>query len=553
MTARLIIMLSLAALCLSTAVFSKPQLFFNANGYTLISSGELTRFSCLLIEEGKVKQIMANCSPSTFSNTELHDVGGKTLIPGMIDAHGHVMSLGEILMRLDLRGMTSKQVILNNLSTFAQQNLDFEWLIGSGWNQVLWQEKAFPHYSDIDSVVKDKPVWLSRVDGHAGWANKKAMTLAGITKDTKSPDGGKIVRDKAGNPTGIFIDNAMALIEKHIPKPSDSFLSQALTVASDHLTSLGITSTHDAGISHQQYRVYQNHAAKKQLKLRFYPMLAASDPELDTMLANGHIADEDQFLSIRSVKVYGDGALGSRGAALMEPYSDDPHEHGLVLTAEEALPGLFEKVQAHGFQLNYHAIGDKANRMALDHYQKAYKTYDGRSLRHRIEHAQVIHPSDIPRFSELGVIASVQPTHATSDKNMAQQRIGNARMKGAYAWQTLLQSGAILAAGSDYPVELANIFHGFHAAVTRQDRNNQPEGGWFAHESLSRIQAFKAFTLDAAYAGHQEQIIGSLETGKWADFIILDQDIFTVPNERLWKTQVKQTWIAGKNVYRQKH
>ena len=354
------------------------------------------------------------------------------------------------------------------------------------------------------------------------------MEIAGITKDTQSPVGGEILKDAEGNPTGVFIDNASMLIEKHLPSASNAVYQQQLDAASEHLLANGITSMHDAGISRDVYDFYLKESVESELAIRIYAMVSATDPELSTMLGNGTIRDKDDYLYIRSVKAYGDGALGSRGAALLAPYSDAPHQHGLLLTQPEDMTNLFTTVIGAGFQLNYHAIGDKANHVALNEFESTFKRIGGSELRNRIEHAQVIAPDDLARFSDLKVLPSMQPTHATSDKNMAEDRIGKDRMKGAYAWKTLLNSGIALPLGSDFPVELANPFYGLHAAVTRQDRDNQPVKGWYAHEALSIEQAFKGFTLDAAYAGHMEDTLGTLTEGKWADFILVDQDIFTI-------------------------
>ena len=410
---------------------------------------------------------------------------------------------------------------------------------------MLWPDKSFPNASQLDKYIADRPVWLQRVDGHAGWANSKALAMAGIDKHTQSPEGGEIIRDKSGQPTGVLVDNAMQLLEAHIPKASDRFINQALDAAGEHLLSLGITSAHDAGIDYQQYQIYQQRAGKNSLPIRIYAMLSATDPKLEQMLQTGYIQTKDNSLSIRSVKAYGDGALGSRGAALLKPYSDQKSNSGLLVTAETDIAPLFEKVLKHEFQLNYHAIGDKANRLALDNYQRAFSKVGGKNLRHRVEHTQVVALDDIKRFKQLNIIPSMQPIHATSDMNMAEDRLGANRLRGAYAWQTFLEQGSIIAAGSDFPVELANPFYGLHAAVTRQDRNNQPQQGWIPEQALTVEQALRAFTLDAAYAAHQEQVLGSLEPGKWADFILIDQDIIQGKAQDIWKAKVQQTWIAG--------
>ena len=522
----------------------------NVKGYTLNDSGKLTTFNNLVIDHGKV--VAANVDVNDYSIDKTIDGEGKVMLPGLIDAHGHLLGLGANLLEVDLRESTSAQNAARMVADYAFAKPAQAWITGRGWNQELWSDRAFPTAQDLDKVVADRPVALARVDSHATWVNSKAMELAGITKDTKSPAGGEIIKDADGNPTGVFIDNASLLIEAHLPKASNAVYEQQLQAAGEHLLSNGITSMHDAGISRDVYDFYLKEAVEGDLPVRVYAMVSATDPELSTMLGNGNIRDANDFLYIRSVKAYGDGALGSRGAALLEPYSDAPHQHGLLLTQPEDMTQLFTTVIGAGFQLNYHAIGDKANHVALNEFETTFKTLGGAELRNRIEHAQVIAPDDLARFAELNVLPSMQPTHATSDKNMAEDRIGKDRMKGAYAWKTLLDSGIALPLGSDFPVELANPFYGLHAAVTRQDRNNQPVKGWYAHEALTIEQAFKGFTLDAAYAGHMEDSLGSLTKGKWADFILVDQDIFTIKPEDIWKTKVHATYVAGEQVFEAK-
>jgi len=536
-----------ASAALTTFSLNAATLVENVKGYTLNNDGKLITFTNMVMDDGKV--LALNSEKDAYPITKTINGGGKVMLPGLIDAHGHLLGLGANLLEVNLRESTSATDAANSVAEYAFANTAQTWITGRGWNQELWSDRAFPTASDLDKVVADKPVVLTRVDGHAAWVNTKAMALAGITKDTKSPAGGEIIKDENGNPTGIFIDNASLLIEKHLPTASNAIYTQQLRAAGDHLLENGITAMHDAGISRDVYDFYLKGAVESSLPIRIYAMVSATDPELSTMLGNGPVRDDDDFLYIRSVKAYGDGALGSRGAALLAPYSDAPHQHGLLLTQPEDMTSLFTTVIGAGFQLNYHAIGDKANHVALNEFASTFKTLGGSELRNRIEHAQVIAPTDLARFADLKVLPSMQPTHATSDKNMAEDRIGKERMKGAYAWKTLLNSGIALPLGSDFPVELANPFYGLHAAVTRQDRNNQPVKGWYAHEALTIQQAFKGFTLDAAYAGHMEDTLGTLTPGKWADFILVDQDIFTIDAKDIWKTKVHATFVAGEEVF----
>ena len=538
-----------------SSIACAATLFTNVKGYTLNDDAELVTFSNILIDDGKVVSLNVSAKDTKagmtddVSITETIDGEGLVMLPGLIDAHGHLLGLGANLLEVDLRESTSAANAADSVAEYALANSTQPWITGRGWNQELWSDRAFPTSSDLDKKVSDRPVWLTRVDGHAGWANTKTLTLAGITKDTPTPVGGEIVKDANGEPTGILIDNAMALVEPYLPTQSNAVYKRQLDAAGKHLLSNGITSMHDAGVGRGVYDFYIKQAVQAELPIRIYAMISATDPDLSKLLGKGPIRDANDYLYIRSVKAYGDGALGSRGAALLAPYSDAPHQHGLLLTQPEDMTPLFTSVIGAGFQLNYHAIGDKANHVALNEFEKTFTAIGGSELRNRIEHAQVIAPEDLARFAELNVLPSMQPTHATSDKNMAEDRIGKDRMEGAYAWQTLLESGIPLPLGSDFPVELANPFYGLHAAVTRQDRENQPVKGWFAHEALTIKQAFKGFTLDAAYSGHMEDTLGTLTPGKWADFILVDQDIFTIDKKDIWKTQVHATYIAGKKVF----
>ncbi|QHJ11884.1 N-substituted formamide deformylase [Paraglaciecola mesophila] len=533
----------------SSAAFATPTHIYNIQGYTLNDENELSRFSDIVFDGGKV--IALGDEEAAQGHPQAHTIDGRrrVMMPGIIDAHGHILGLGKALLAVDVRGIASAKAAAKKVRDYAQQNADTGWILGGGWNQVLWPDKAFPTSAMLDEYVKDRPVWISRIDGHAGWANSKALQVAGITKDTLDPPGGKIMRHKNGAPTGILIDNAMNMLVEKIPQDTEQELGRKLDAASEHLLALGITGTHDAGINYATYEYYLKRSRELTLSLRIYAMIAATDPKLADMLKAGPISDQYDYLSIRSVKVYGDGALGSRGAAMLAPYSDDHGNVGLLLTSEKQLKPLFDLIIGSGFQLNIHEIGDRGNRLALDQFEDTFSRIKGQHLRHRIEHAQVINVSDIPRFKALKIIPSMQPTHATSDMNMAQQRIGKERLEGAYAWQTFEQQGSIVALGSDFPVELANPFFGIHAAVTRQNRQDQPENGWIKKEAVTVEQAFKGFTYNGAYAAHQEHAIGKLTPGKWADFILVDQDIFTINPQNIWKTKVLETWVGGVKRY----
>ena len=523
----------------------------NVNGYTLDKSGTLQRFEAMLVDKGKVVAIgsHADLSPRAEDAARI-DGEGRTLLPGLIDAHGHVMGLGEMSLQADLAGTTSLQDALAKVRTFAAENPQSAWVIGRGWNQVTWKLGRFPTAKELDAVVSVRPALLSRIDGHAAWANSAALKLAGINAATRDPAGGRIERDAEGNPSGVLVDGAIALVESKVPSATSAQRQQALTLALRQMASVGLTGVQDAGIDRQTYALYRKFADQGKLTARIYAMIGGTEDDFDAISRSGPLLGYGKdFLSVRSVKLYADGALGSRGAALLAPYADDPDNSGLLFNTPDTLTAMIGKALGKGYQVCVHAIGDKGNREVLDSFAAAYATVGGRQLRNRIEHAQVVDLTDIPRFAELDLIASMQPTHATSDMNMAEDRVGSERIKGAYAWQRFLKQGTRIAAGSDFPVESANPFFGLHAAVTRQDHQGRPPEGWHADQSMSVREALRAFTLDAAYAAHQEETLGSLEPGKWADFILVDQDIFKIEPSRIWATEVLGTWVAGKRVY----
>lgn len=542
-----ILCLALVALFHFSA-FAQTTLIKNINGYTINDTGQLIQFSAIQFTDDKIDQLFSDNKTLPSNNIHIIDGHGKTLLPGLIDAHGHVLSYGLSLMQVNLNGVVSEQAAVQRAIKFQGNNNKSQWLLGRGWNQVLWEDQQYPKAVSLDEYFKNTPIWFNRIDGHAGWANSKAMQLAGIDRTSVSPDGGEIIKDENGEPTGVFIDNAMNLITDKIPPLSDQALKSALVTSMRALAKFGLTSVHDAGIDHTNIAAYKALADEGSMPIRVNAMIDINDSKLNALLAQGWFKTVDDKFNINSVKISADGALGSRGAALIKEYSDLAEHKGLLLYDPKTLALLMHTAMKAGFQVNTHAIGDNANKIVLDLYQHYIADTKTKHLRHRVEHAQILQLKDIPRFAKLGVIASMQATHATSDKNMAQDRLGKERILGAYAWQKLTQANAIIAGGSDFPIESANPFFGIHASVTRQDHKNQPESGWFPEESLSIKQAFKTFTTQAAYAAHQEQIIGSLSKNKKADFILIDQDIFNVDPSIIWKTKVLQTWVDGKKV-----
>ncbi|MFC1519238.1 amidohydrolase family protein [Pseudomonadota bacterium] len=544
-------LLLLTCLCLPPLTsLAQSKLINNINGYT-VSNGKLVEFKALQFNGDVIEKIYLENEHLPYStNTSIVriDGQGKTLLPGLIDAHGHVLSYGLSLMRAQLRGSVTEQQAVETVVAFRQLQPTMQWIQGRGWNQVLWPQENFPVAASLDKVFPDTPVWLVRIDGHAGWANSAAMKIAGISSATTSPEGGEIIKYADGQPTGVFIDNAMSLITTKIPQPSIDEQQEILLTALTSLAKQGLTSVHDAGIGSDTIAAYQALDYADKLPIRVYAMIDAQDPEFDKMMQAGPMASGSDKLHISSVKISADGALGSRGAALIEDYSDLAGHKGLLLYSEKELGDTIQQAMDAGFQVNTHAIGDNANQIVLDHYQANIAASNSRHLRHRIEHAQVLQLADIPRFAQLNVIASMQATHATSDKNMALDRIGNARIKGAYAWRKLLNANTIIAAGSDFPIESPNPFYGLHASVTRQDHDNQPVDGWYRRESMNLTEALATFTTHAAFAAHQEQMIGQLVPKRKADFILIDKDIFAINPEDIWKTKVLETWVDGERV-----
>ncbi|SDZ84886.1 amidohydrolase [Microbulbifer marinus] len=548
---RLFPILTFLTLALAPWSLQATTLIHNFSGYQTTEQS-LEQFNTLVFDQGKVLATGDYAALSKkYPQAKKIDAGGKLLLPGLIDAHGHVLGLGRLQQQLELRGLDFPQT-LRAIEAFAQDLQADEWLIGRGWNQVLWEGKEFPTRQQLDALDIDQPIWLRRIDGHAGWANSAALKRAGIDAGTQSPAGGEIIRGEDGQPTGVLIDNAMALLEKSIPTPSLAQDKESLKTAFDLALSLGLTGLHDAGIDNQTLRAYRQLASENAIPLRVYPMISVDNDNLEKLLRQGHIGAPTERLYVRSIKLSADGALGSRGAALLEPYHDRPGEKGLLLYPEDRILSLLKLATDNDFQVNVHAIGDRANHIVLNHLETLDKARDQNAFRHRVEHAQVLTPADIPRFPRLNLVASMQPTHATSDKNMAGDRLGEERLIGAYAWQTFLKQGTRIAGGSDFPVEPANPLFGIHAAVTRRDREGNPTKGWRTAESMTLEQALRAFTLDAAYASHQEQVIGSLEPGKFADFVLLDRNIFTIDPQEIWKAQVLETWVEGEKVFTRK-
>ncbi|MGI4877542.1 MAG: amidohydrolase [Janthinobacterium lividum] len=537
----------MAAALVLAAPLAARTVVVNANGYTLDDSGALTRFGTLVVgDDGRVEATLAK-GVAAPAGTVI-DAKGATVLPGLIDAHGHIMELGYRALSVDLTGTKSLAEALAQVKTYAKANPNARWIVGGGWNQEIWKLGRFPTAAELDAAVGDRPVYLRRVDGHAGWTNSAGLRASGVTAATEDPAGGRIERGPGGAPSGVFVDAAKELVESHLPQPTQAESIAALDKALAIMASVGLTGAADMGIDPATWKLYRTFETKHRLTARITAMAGGIDA-LHAIAPNGPVGwSGNEFLSLPGVKLYDDGALGSRGAWLTADYSDAPGNRGLQFHSDAELRGWVDDATRHGFQVATHAIGDAANAQVLDAYARV-PAAQRQTLRLRIEHAQILDSADLPRFASLGVIASMQPTHATSDKNMAENRLGAARLAGAYAWKTLIDSGARFAGGSDFPVESPNPFYGLYSAVTRQDHEGNPPGGWRPAEKLTPVQALAAFTTGAAYAAHAETRVGTLTPGKWADFIIVDHDLFADDPATIWQTKVSQTWVGGKRVY----
>lgn len=546
-------MLAALAIALLPAPALAATLVENARGIQISADGKLDRFTGLVInDQGKIVQVLRGSSAGVVVPIDRRvDVGGRTLLPGLIDAHGHVMGLGLSALQLGLVGTTSIGDVQQRLRTYSAERKDDPWIVGRGWNQELWPESRFPTAADLDAVVSDRPVTLERIDGHALVVNSAALRAAGITAATKDPVGGKIERDASGNPTGLLVDAAMELVTSKVPPPSDAQLARALAKAQDILLATGITATADMGTSAADWAAMQQAGKANKLSVRIMGYSFGLAP-LATIAPNGPtpwlFGDR---LRLGGVKLYSDGALGSRGAYLKQPYADQADTRGLRFLTDQELGAQAEQAASKGLQLAIHAIGDAADAQVIAAYEGLSRKY-GKDRRWRIEHFQIADPADIPRLAPAGIIASMQPVHQTSDRLMAEKRLGPDRLKGAYAWQSVLKSGARIAFGSDFPVEFPNPFPGISAAMSRQDVNGAPPGGWIPEERVSFEQALSGFTRDAAYAGFAEQKFGAIEPGKWADFVIIDRDISEADPMEIARTQVLETWVGGKKVWERK-
>lgn len=542
---RLFVTLALAALAAPAFADGMVE---NVNGITLDKDGKVIRFNGLVIDrQGKVKALLMRGDKAPKDLEYKYNAKGKTMLPGLIDAHGHVMGLGFQALTLDLSATNSLAEARAAIKAYAENHPDRRWIIGRGWNQEKWGLGRFPNAADLNGLGVDRPIWLERVDGHAGWANARAMEIAGVTAASKAPTGGRIEME-GGKPSGIFVDAASELVSKHVPAPLPRDRDAALAEAQTALLKVGITGIADMGTTIEDWQAYRRAGDEGWLSVRIFSYAAG----IDNMVAIAGPKPtpwlyEDR-LRMGGVKLYLDGALGSRGAWLKKPYADAVGQTGLQFLSNAEFRNMMVRASMDGFQTAVHAIGDAANADAIGAVEDLAETYSN-DRRWRIEHVQVVDPADLPRLGKNGIISSMQPVHQTSDRTMAEARLGPERLEGAYAWNSILKAGGRLAFGSDTPVESPNPFHGISVAISREDEKGQPFGGWRPEERVTRGQALAGFTTGAAYASFAEDRVGSLTPGHRADFILVDTDPLLASPAQIRGSIVQETWVGGYRVY----
>jgi predicted amidohydrolase YtcJ len=529
-------------------------LFFNGNIYTV--NEKTPHAEAVAVKKDRIVFVGSNEDAKRLHAASTIDLGGKTLVPGLTDSHCHIFGIGERELTLNLEGTNTLEDFLAKVKARIAKTERDKWITGRGWIETFWKPPNFPTRQDLDKIAPDNPVFLTRADGHAAIANSAALKIARIDKSTPNPFGGEILKDKAtGEPTGMLLDNAMDLVEKSIPKPTAAEREQALLTGINREIGLGWCEIQNAGSHKEDVDLIKKAFESGKIKIRFINAVYGPGADAQNFLKEGATLNAfNHHFTQRTIKVIFDGALGSRGAALLKPYSDAPETSGYLTEKLEELKPMFEEAMRRGIQVETHAIGDRANRQILDLYEAASKTVspDQRKVREprwRVEHAQIVDPADIPRFAQLGVIPSMQPSHAISDLFFAPKRLGMDRLAGAYAWQSFLKSGSIICGGSDAPVERGEPMIEFYAAVARKSIKGESGEGWHPEQAVSREQALKMFTIWPAYAAFEEKDKGSIEIGKLADFTVLSQDIMKISEPEILKTRAAMTIIGGEIVF----
>ena len=573
------ILLFLFQVILSSCSKDMPdKIFYNGKIYSLDEKNSI--YEAVAVKNGIIFDVGSSAELlKKYPQSEKIDLNGAIVFPGFIDAHGHITGYGENLLQINLVGTTSQEEIAELVKQKANQSKEGDWILGVGWDQNDWEDKSWPDHKILDKASPKNPVALTRIDGHALWVNKKALELAGIDKNTPNPDGGEIKKDKNGNPTGLLIDNAMNLVYKVIPPPTDEELEETVLVSTNNLVKYGITSVHDMGVGERTIQIYKKLADEGKLPIRIHAYVDGIGDTWNKYLKEGKlIGYQNNFVNVDGIKLFVDGAMGSRGALMTEPYQDDPENYGLLLLSEEQIYQVTKDALLKGLQVATHAIGDSGNFLVLNAYQRAIEELKPKDPRLRIEHVQVINPEDAKRLAKLKVIPSMQPVHATSDMPWAEARLGPERVKWSYALRMVLNESKMIAGGSDFPVESPSVLEGIYSAITRQDKNGLPknaddvlrlvkekkwvlskegikdpknfENGWYTDQKLTIDEAIKCFTKWPAYAVFEENKKGTIEIGKWADFTILDKDLYNISPEEILKTNVVMTVVNGRIVFK---
>jgi hypothetical protein len=529
----------------------QPEKIF-ISGRIITMDDRVPKVEALAVASGKIISIGTTADiRNSYPKAEVIDLKGKTVMPGIIESHGHLLSLGQSFLELNLVGVQTPKEVIQRVQERVQTTPEGEWIIGWGWDEGAWA-KNYPTNDELNKVSPQNPVCLRGLHGFSSWVNKKALETAGITSDTPNPENGEIIKDAGtGHPTGILTNKAQELVERFVPPLTQAQIEKALKLAVDECLRYGLTTLHEANTTAAMLEALRSLRKRSELKCRISVMLDGTDNKLlEPFILKGPEIDPAQILTVRCIKIFVDGALGSRGAALLEPYSDAPDTSGVIVTSEDSLYQLTVQALKSGLQVAVHAIGDRANRITLNAFGRALAEVPGvKDHRLRVEHAQVVSLEDIPRFSALGLVLSMQPAHCTSDMSWAETRLGAQRTKGAYVWRSFLKTGVHLALNSDFPGETLNPFYGMYAAETRQTPDNKPEGGWYPLQCLSRQEVLKAYTVESAYSGFEEGTKGKILPGMLADFIVLSDDILSIPSQKLLSLRVEKSYVGGKLVY----
>ncbi len=523
------------------------------NGHIITMNEDMPEAEAFAVKKGFIIAVGTNAEMrDTYPVAEEVDLEGKDVMPGIIESHGHMLNLGRREMRINLQEINDPREIMQKLRESVAETPPGEWIVGWGWDDGAWKEQMTAISQELSSVSPNNPVWFAGLHGYNGWANAKALEMAGLTKDTPDPEGGKIYKDsETGEPTGILANAAQGMVTRLMPPLTVEQREKAFEIAGEELLKNGLTSVHDARITRKDLDALRALKTQKKLRVRYYVMLDCTDEELiGPYLQNGPEIDPDNWLTIRCIKIFQDGSLGTRSALMFEPYSDAPDVLGVTTTSQEEIEKLTIQSLQAGMQVATHAIGDRSNRITLDAYEASIKAVpEAKDHRLRIEHAQVVALEDIPRFKELDIVTSMQPPHATSDMPWAEDRVGPERIKGAYAWRSFLDAGVRVPLNSDFPGETLNPFYGMYAAETRQTPEGKPEGGWYPEQCLTREEVLHAYTVESAYSGFEEHIKGKIAPGRLADFIVISDNILTISSKALLSLKVERTYIGGQLVY----